>query len=282
MAAGAQRLKALRGAAERYAIRAEVVACQRILRAAVHAARNVAPCTRLGEPAGAGLGDRIHAIFTRAAQRLEAHILAPLRRAHQHHIPHDAIGSDAERCSVDVILHVGRREQVEGDEVAPLRVRGQSRQFFMTRELLAVLAFPVAGDGWSAAARHCERWRKHDQQLQARSAARAARTSGASCTLARYSGCSTPTTTPAPARRRWRICSESSKRRKCTDEVFSSFSRSRSSSAMACTRSQPCTSTQVLRSMPLSRASMRCRSPASGYSMSMVAFQLPPSGTSGL
>jgi hypothetical protein len=44
----------------------------------------------------------------------------------------------------------------------------------------------------------------------------------------------------------------SSKRRKCTAEVFSSFSRSRSSSAMANTGSKPSTRTQTRSSTPLS------------------------------
>ena len=91
-----------------------------------------------------------------------------------------------------------------------------------------------------------------------------------------------PIVSAAPPCSRSRIFVSSSKRRKCTEEVFSSFSRSRSSSAMAATRSQPSTCTQVARSMPLSFASMRRRSSASGYSISIVAFQFAPSGTSGL
>ena len=89
-----------------------------------------------------------------------------------------------------------------------------------------------------------------------------------------------PTATPrliAPI-----ISGVSSKRRKCTDDVLTSSSRSRSSSATAHTLPQPCTSTQALDSTPLSRISAARRSSMSGYSIIKVAFQFVPSGISGL
>src|SRR5207248_2061147 len=74
------------------------------------------------------------------------------------------------------------------------------------------------------------------------------------------------------------IAGSSSKRRKCTAEVFSSFVRGRSSSAIANTRSWPATCTQQRASMPRNFASARTRSTGCANSISSVTFQLPPSG----
>src|SRR5262245_31211324 len=91
-----------------------------------------------------------------------------------------------------------------------------------------------------------------------------------------------PTETPAPARTCAFISGVSSKRRKCTEEVFSSFSRSRSSSAIAQTRTPSATRTQHRSSTLLSAARRTRRSSASGNSSRNVTFQLLPSGISGL
>src|SRR5580658_8791377 len=68
---------------------------------------------------------------------------------------------------------------------------------------------------------------------------------------------------------------DSSKRRKCTAEVFSAFSRSISSSATANTRSISLTRTQHRSSTPISFSSADRRSSGSGNSSSSVTFQNP-------
>ena len=78
------------------------------------------------------------------------------------------------------------------------------------------------------------------------------------------------------------IEAESSNRRKCTAEVFSSFSRFTSSSAIANTRSISLTRTQHRSSMPINFSSALRRSSGSGNSSSSVTFQLLPSGIRGL
>src|SRR5689334_5985175 len=96
---------------------------------------------------------------------------------------------------------------------------GRQVNLRLGRRGLAILALPLALlDRARAAAGHEE---SNDEDSQARSAASDARTSVGRSRRARYSGWSTPAEMAAPLRKAWHISGVSSKRRKCTDEVFS-------------------------------------------------------------
>src|SRR5206468_11928498 len=189
-----------------------------------------APAGARGRPAAVRAAKRVDAILGGGATHaLEAHVLHAVGTARDEHVAHDAVLADAERRAIDEEMKAAGVEHAELEQASGHRVR-RWIELLLGGLRLQVLALPVALQAARAAAGE----RDHQEQSpQERSAASAERTSGASSAVARYSGWSEPTTTPAPLRSASRISRVSSKRRKCTEEVFSSVSRSRSSSAMA-------------------------------------------------
>ena len=83
-----------------------------------------------------------------------------------------------------------------------------------------------------------------------------------------------PAASAAPDFRLAIIAALSSKRRKCTAEVFSSLVRSRSSSAIAYTGSCPATRSHERLSMPRNSVRRRARSAGSGYSISRCRLEV--------
>src|SRR5882672_288447 len=285
MTATLQGAAAFVGVADRVALRAEVVALQRpVLR--LTAFRDRAPWTRATAPGTVGATERVDAVLVAlAVDRLEGDVVDTAQAArHQDVADHALLRIDVKRCAVDVVAEIVRRAWLEFEQGRAPRESGKRRQRVgsLLGEHAFVLALPVAllhATVVAAAERGGER-HGEEERLQARSCASDARCSAVASHVAWYCAWSTPSISGAPARRRSRKAGGSSKRRKCTAAVFSSFSRSRSSSAIARMRAAPSACTQTRRSIPLSRSSMRRRSSSSGNSTNMVAFQLLPSGMS--
>src|SRR5258706_4094720 len=282
MAALLERAHALPGRADRALLRAEVVPVEREV-PGLQAFRDRLPVARLAAPGAIGASERIGAkLGARAAHPLEAHVVHAVARARDDDIADFAVRRDLERRAVDEDAEGRSRGVAQRHERARTRVRGwlgrRRGGFLLALALVVRLADRHAErrTAGNKAKRECER------ALQERSRASAARTSPATSAAALYCGWSMPILSAAPSRRARREGSASSNRRKCTAEVFSSLSRSMSSSATATTRSPSLTCVQTRRSTPFSAASLRRRSSGSGYSISIVAFQLPPSGMSGL
>src|SRR6266581_1531061 len=243
MPALAQGKKAFFSREDRPALRAEIVALQRRV-PGLRALSDRAPFAGAPAPGAVGASERVHPVLRGgAAHCLEANVLDPFGRARHEHIAHHAIG-DAERRAVDIEPEIRCSPHRDLDQVLPARKRRRRRHRVagLLFEPRLVLPLPVALHPGAAACRCKQCGEQRPACRQARSSASEARTA----------------------------------------EVFSSFSRSRSSSAIAYTRWQPSTCTHTVRSTPFSLASASRRSSGFVYSTNIVAFQLPPSGIIGL
>src|SRR2546425_8892845 len=128
VAAAPQRVDALRGAADRIAVRTEEMVRQRILPAERCAPGEFPPVALPAAPAALGARDGVKPVLARAADAFVAHVVDAARAARDKRESHDPVGADAQRARVDEILEFGGRADVELDQVGVARIGRRRRR----------------------------------------------------------------------------------------------------------------------------------------------------------
>src|SRR5690348_9832106 len=147
-----------------------------------------APAAGGGKPGVVAAPHRIHTVLAaRAAQRLVGHVLHAFRAARDEDVAHRAVLLDADARSVYEIAKAIRVLDPKLEQVGIAREGGRCRLLVARGRRLLMLALPVAFALRLGAAGGREQ-REKERAPQCRSAARAARTSGASLATARYCG----------------------------------------------------------------------------------------------